>query len=268
MCSLEFVSHGENWLAGQLLKGVIAVMDSMSLSEPVPVNATGHMSCICTEWMLSPLRRIFDFCGAALALIGLSPVFVIIAIAVHRSSPGPVLFRQRRMGRDGRTFVLYKFRSMQPGHDGSAITILGDPRITHIGARLRRHKLDELPQLWNVLKGDMSLVGPRPKLPHHEALRLPCRPGITGAASLAFRDEEALLSGLPGAELEEIYERDVKPAKARLDLEYLRSATVTSDLKMIWMTAVSCLCVSKEMEVFHEGHRRDFAFIPFRGDAD
>jgi len=167
---------------------------------------------------------------------------LLAALMVRWGSPGPVFFRQRRMGRNGHEFTLYKFRSMCPRKDNnSCITVSGDVRITPVGALLRRYKLDELPQFWNVLRGDMSLVGPRPKLPHHEALRLACRPGITGAATLAFRNEEEFLSEIPKEQLEAFYESFVKPAKAHLDLEYMRTATFGTDLKILWRTATACL---------------------------
>ncbi len=151
------------------------------------------------------------------------------ALLVRVGSTGPIFFRQRRMGRNGREFTLYKFRSMSTCGDnsnGSCITVTGDTRITPVGTLLRRYKLDELPQFWNVLRGDMCLVGPRPKLPHHEALHMASRPGITGAATLAFRNEEDFLSEIPEDQLEVFYEMFVKPTKARLDLEYMRTATL------------------------------------------
>lgn len=151
------------------------------------------------------------------------------------------------MGRNGHEFTLYKFRSMCPKKgSNSSITVSGDVRITPVGALLRRYKLDELPQFWNVLRGDMSLVGPRPKLPHHEALLMPCRPGITGVATLAFRNEEEFLSEIPEGELETFYELFVKPAKAQLDLEYMRTATLVSDMKVLWRTASACLFSSDD----------------------
>lgn len=170
------------------------------------------------------------------------PVMLAAAFLVWWGSPGPVFFRQRRMGRDGREFTLYKFRSMCPKKgSNSSITVSGDVRITPVGALLRRYKLDELPQFWNVLRGDMSLVGPRPKLPQHEALRMVCRPGITGVATLAFRKEEEFLSEIPEEQLETFYETFVKPAKAQLDLEYMRTASLASDMRILWRTASACL---------------------------
>ena len=188
------------------------------------------------------LRRALEIMAASLALIGFTPIMAIAAILVRWGSPGPVFFRQLRMGRNGREFTLYKFRSMCPKKgSNSSITVSGDVRITPVGALLRRYKLDELPQFWNVLRGDMSLVGPRPKLPHHEALRMACRPGITGVATLAFRKEEEFLSEIPEDQLEAFYETFVKPAKAQLDMEYMRTATLASDLKILWRTASACL---------------------------
>ncbi|MFP5229806.1 MAG: sugar transferase [Acidobacteriota bacterium] len=195
-----------------------------------------------SPWALSAIRRTLDISVAVLALIAFCPLMLLAALLVRWGSPGPIFFRQRRMGRNGREFTLYKFRSMCPKKGNNVcITVSGDARITPVGALLRRYKLDELPQFWNVLRGDMSLVGPRPKLPHHEALRLACRPGITGAATLAFRNEEEFLSEIPADQLEAFYETFVKPAKAHLDLEYMRTATFGSDVKILWRTATSCL---------------------------
>jgi lipopolysaccharide/colanic/teichoic acid biosynthesis glycosyltransferase len=198
-------------------------------------------------WVLSATRRILDFTVALAALTVLLPLMLIAGALVRFGSGGPVFFRQRRMGRNGREFTLYKFRSMKPENGaGSSITVIGDSRITPVGGFLRRYKLDELPQFWNVLTGDMSLVGPRPKLPHHEALHMCCRPGITGVATLAFHKEEEFLSGIPEHELEAFYEVFVKPAKARLDLDYMRTATLASDIDVLWRTASSCIFGSKE----------------------
>jgi lipopolysaccharide/colanic/teichoic acid biosynthesis glycosyltransferase len=219
-----------------------------------PRSASSHAAAFSHEittthaspWADSVLRRALEFMAALLALIGFMPVMAIAAILVRWGSPGPVFFRQRRMGRNGSEFTLYKFRSMCPKKgSNSSITVSGDARITPVGALLRRYKLDELPQFWNVLRGDMSLVGPRPKLPHHEALRLACRPGITGVATLAFRKEEEFLSEIPEDQLEVFYETFVKPAKAQLDMEYMRTATLASDLKILWRTASACLLSSE-----------------------
>jgi lipopolysaccharide/colanic/teichoic acid biosynthesis glycosyltransferase len=195
-----------------------------------------------SSWALSAARRTLDCIIAVTALVVFLPMMLVAGFLVRLSSPGPVFFRQRRMGRNGREFTLYKFRSMSPkSGSNSCITVSGDSRITPVGALLRRYKLDELPQFWNVLRGDMGLVGPRPKLPHHEALHMPCRPGITGAATLAFRNEEEFLSEIPEDQLETFYDLFVKPAKAQLDLQYMRTATFSSDMKVLWRTATACL---------------------------
>jgi lipopolysaccharide/colanic/teichoic acid biosynthesis glycosyltransferase len=200
-----------------------------------------------SPWAMCTLRRALECGAAASALLLFMPVLVFAAVLVRLESRGPILFRQRRMGRDGKEFTLYKFRSMRAEGGGqSCITVSGDPRITRAGAFLRRHKLDELPQFWNVLRGDMALVGPRPKLPHHEALHMLYRPGITGTATLAFQNEEELLSGIPEQELDAFYERFIKPAKATLDLEYMRSATLRSDVEILWRTFSACLARSDE----------------------
>ncbi len=186
-------------------------------------------------------------CGvAAAALLLLMPLLAFAAALVWIDSRGPILFRQQRMGRNGKEFTLYKFRSMRIEKDSqTCITVSGDSRITRAGTFLRRHKLDELPQFWNVLRGEMALVGPRPKLPHHEALHMMYRPGITGTATLAFQNEEELLSGIPRNELDAFYERYIKPAKAQLDSEYMETATFQSDLQILWRTFGACVTRSE-----------------------
>jgi len=204
-----------------------------------------------SPWVMSRTRRVIDFVCALLALICFLPLMVLIGCVVKLTSRGPALFKQERMGRMGQVFVLYKFRSMQvAASDGSPITVVGDKRITPVGLFLRKFKLDELPQFWNVLRGDMSLIGPRPKLPHHEALHMPFRPGITGAATLAFRYEEEMLRNIPPQHLDAYYERYVKPRKAEIDWNYMRTATLRSDLRLIWLTAKACISDKKsELQV-------------------
>ena len=197
-------------------------------------------------WINSRRRRALDFLVALVALLALAPLFLAIALLVYLSSPGPVFFRQRRMGRNGSEFTLYKFRSMHASDaTGSPITVIGDSRITRVGAFLRRLKLDELPQFWNVLIGDMSLVGPRPKLPQHEALYLRVRPGITGPATLAFRQEEEVLASIPRHELDSFYQEVIKPSKAWIDMDYISRATFRSDLRLLSDTCTSCLGISQ-----------------------
>ena len=196
-----------------------------------------------SAWVESRARRVLECAVAAAALLGLSPVLAICWILVRCTSRGPALFRQRRMGRNGQEFELYKFRSMrcESRSGGPSHTVHNDLRITRVGALLRRYKVDEVPQFWNVLKGDMSLVGPRPKLPHHELLRMPYRPGLTGHATLAFRHEERMLMEVPSHEVEHFYEAVVKPMKAELDVRYMERATFLSDLKVLARTSVRCL---------------------------
>lgn len=214
----------------------------MLLSLAVRPRSEEAYSLVVHPWISSRRRRALEFCCAAVALAVCFPFLLIIAIAVRCSSRGPILFRQRRMGRNGREFTLLKFRSMViTREEGALITVCGDPRVTATGAFLRRYKLDELPQFWNVLVGDMSLVGPRPKLPQHEALRLCARPGITGPATLLFRNEERLLAELRADHIEMIYDSVIKPEKARIDAVYLRNATFLSDCRVLIATVAACL---------------------------
>ncbi len=201
-----------------------------------------------SPWVSSRARRVFDFLVAAIALLLLAPLMALCWILVRFSSRGPVFFRQYRAGRNGKEFALYKFRSMRtqsfpirPGH-----TVLGDSRITPAGAFLRRYKMDELPQFWNVLKGDMSLVGPRPKLAHHQDFQMPYRPGLTGPATLAFRHEERMLLEIPRSEVDQFYQTVVKPIKARLDIDYMENATFSSDLRLLRRTFRRCIKCSDD----------------------
>ena len=220
---------------------------------------------------MSRTRSCLDRVVAATILLVLLPALLVIMLVVRLSSPGPALFRQRRAGRNRDEFILYKFRSMRcEDSAGPAITVSGDCRITGVGAFLRRYKLDELPQFWNVMRGNMSLVGPRPKLPHHEGLDLPYRPGITGVATLAFRDEEKILAAIPRVQLDAFYEICIKPRKAQLDLEYMHSATPMSDLKQLWRTCSSCLFGPDELAV-RESERLNLlvaAWLEITRDAD
>jgi lipopolysaccharide/colanic/teichoic acid biosynthesis glycosyltransferase len=191
------------------------------------------------------LRRLLDLLASSLGLILLSPLFLLLTLLIRFDSPGPIFYRAQRVGKDGVLFYLYKFRSMTAGADkqGPGITAAGDSRITPVGRFLRRTKLDELPQLINVLKGEMSLVGPRPEDPRYVALYTPeqrpvlaARPGITSAASLQYRHEEQLLSG---ADWETVYRQQVMPAKINIDLAYLQKRTVWSDLRLIVRTILA-----------------------------
>ena len=188
------------------------------------------------------LKRAFDVVVSFSALILLSPLLIGAALAIKLGSPGPVFYRAVRVGKDGVPFKLYKFRSMVVNADrlGAGITTANDARITGIGRFLRRTKLDELPQLINVLRGEMSLVGPRPEDPRYVALYtaeqrrvLAVRPGITSLASVRYRSEEALLSG---ADWEQVYIQQIMPDKLAIDLAYIERATLLSDLGVLWQT--------------------------------
>lgn len=193
--------------------------------------------------MYSIFKRGMDILGAGFGLMLFLPVGLVIALVIKVSDGGPVFYGQVRVGRNGHLFKIWKFRSMVPNADrvGVAITQGADPRITRIGRWLRGTKMDELPQLWNVFVGEMSLVGPRPEVPKYVALYSPSqrevlrfRPGITDVASLSFRDEEGLLAGAP--DVEEFYVRHCLPKKIDLNLEYQRAASVLGDLGVIART--------------------------------
>jgi lipopolysaccharide/colanic/teichoic acid biosynthesis glycosyltransferase len=194
-------------------------------------------------------KRVLDLLVAGLALVLLAPLLGVIAVCVRLDSRGAVFFRQERVGRGGGTFRIHKFRTMQadaPGR-GPGITVGDDPRITRVGRFLRRTKLDELPQLIDVLAGDMSLVGPRPELPCYVALYpadlraqvLAVRPGITDPASLKYADEAALLA--QSADPEREYREVLLPAKLRESVAYARRATLASDLLVLARTAALLL---------------------------
>ena len=190
------------------------------------------------------LKWLFDRTASFVGLLLLWPVLLVVALLIRRKMPGgPVIFRQRRVGQYGRLFTMYKFRSMTVDHAGSSVSVAGESRITPLGATLRRYKLDELPELWNVLKGDMSFVGPRPDVPGYadrlqgrdrDILRL--KPGITGPASLKYRDEEELLAQVddPVRYNDEV----IYPDKIRLNLYYLDHYSFVRDIQMILCTVL------------------------------
>lgn len=194
-----------------------------------------------SPWCSSAWKRIFDLACVLPALVLLSPLLGLVALAVRLTSSGPVIFRQQRTGQHRTLFTIYKFRTMVENSEafGPRHTAKGDPRITPIGGLLRRFKLDELPQLYNVLRGDMSLVGPRPKLPDHEHTQMACRPGVTGAATLAFRNEQHILCEVPSERLETFYREHVVPLKIKLDAEYMEKATLLSDIEVMFSTLFS-----------------------------
>lgn len=191
-----------------------------------------------SPWCTSAGKRVFDLVCVTPALLLISPLLGLLAFAVRLSSKGPIIFRQQRAGRHRNLFVIYKFRTMVENSEsiGPDHTAKDDPRITGLGKFLRRFKLDELPQLYNVLRGDMSLVGPRPKLPHHDSTPMVCRPGVTGAATLAFRREQHILSEVRQEQLEQFYQDHVIPRKVLLDTEYMSQATLMSDMRILAAT--------------------------------
>lgn len=189
------------------------------------------------------MKRTFDVIASGLGLLLLSPLFLIIAIWVKADSPGPVFYRQTRVGRGNRDFRLFKFRSMRVGSDKKGLITVGgrDPRVTRSGYYIRKYKLDELPQLINVFTGDMSLVGPRPEVRKYVDLYTPqqlhvldVRPGITDLASIRYRNENELLE--QAADPEQYYREVVMQDKLRINLEYISDRSFFKDIKIIFLT--------------------------------
>lgn len=188
------------------------------------------------------LKDIFDIVCSFLGLLFLWPLLLIVAILIKVKMPGgPVIFKQQRVGKNAKLFTMYKFRSMTVAHSGSSVSVAGESRITPLGAKLRKYKLDELPELWNVLKGDMSFVGPRPDVPGYadklegeDRLILKLRPGITGPASLKYANEEELLAQVddPIKYNDEV----IFPDKVKINLEYYYNHTLWGDIKLILKT--------------------------------
>lgn len=204
-----------------------------------------------------PLKFLFDHLLSFLGLIVLSPVMLVVAVLIMVKMGGPVLFKQQRVGKEGKLFTMAKFRTMMADHGGSSVSVAGESRITPLGAKLRKYKLDELPELWNVLKGDMSFVGPRPDVPGYadrlqgddrEVLLL--RPGITGPASLKYRNEEEMIAeyvaeaktqGDSRSEQEiALWYNDnvIWPDKVRINCYYYRHYSFVKDIQMIFCTVL------------------------------
>ena len=193
------------------------------------------------------IPRVIEITLSVLGLIACAPLIALSGLAIAVSSPGPVIFRQERVGRGGKTFVLYKLRTMRAASDGPQVTAGDDARVTWIGRLLRKTKLDELPELWNVFKGDMSFVGPRPEVPRYVDLESPqwqlvlrVRPGITDPMTLRLRNEEALLAEIDG-ELEEFYTASLQPFKLKGYVDYLRSRSCLTDIKVLWRSSLVIL---------------------------
>lgn len=184
------------------------------------------------------MKRIFDIVASFFGLIIISPFILVISLLIKLYMPGPVFFRQQRTGREGKPFTIVKFRTMVVNRNSNTTSVLGDNRITPLGAVLRKYKLDELPELWNVLKGDMSLVGPRPdvaeytrRLTGEELHILKLRPGITGPASLKYSKEEKLLAEVGDAK--KYTDEIIWPDKVRLNLDYYYNRNFLKDIKLI-----------------------------------
>jgi lipopolysaccharide/colanic/teichoic acid biosynthesis glycosyltransferase len=198
-------------------------------------------------------KRALDLLISIPGLILLCPLLLALALWVKLDSRGPVLYRGQRVGQDGSPFLMYKFRTMVLGAErrGPAVTYRDDPRITRAGRFLRRTKLDELPQLLNVLKGEMSLVGPRPEDPAYVALYTPeqrrvlsVKPGITGPTQLEYRDEASMLQG---ESVDEEYVTRLMPEKLKLDLEYVRNRSLALDLRILCRTATTLLAGERQV---------------------
>lgn len=216
-----------------------------NISTTTPVTTKFSLS----SFLDGMLKRGFDLCASALGLILLSPVFGLLSFLIKRDSPGPLFYRGLRLGRGGRDFRMLKFRSMYEcpqSYQGSPVTAEDDPRVTPLGRWLRLTKLNELPQLWNVLKGEMSLVGPRPEDPAivahwPEDLRreiLSVRPGITSPASVLYRREEKILNH--GSVMDD-YFAGIMPDKLRLDRLYIHNHSFLGDLDLVFMTLIALL---------------------------
>ena len=190
------------------------------------------------------IKYIFDRIVSFIGLLCLWPVLIVVAILIKIKMPdGPALFTQKRVGRHGKLFTMHKFRSMTVSHSGSSVSVAGEARITPLGAKLRKYKLDELPELWDVLIGNMSFVGPRPDVPGYadqlegdNCRVLELRPGITGPASLKYRDEEELLAKVENPI--EYNDTVIYPDKVRINLYYLDHYSFVKDIQMILCTVL------------------------------
>jgi lipopolysaccharide/colanic/teichoic acid biosynthesis glycosyltransferase len=224
-------SHRVTSEVGDQQPGLLPSRKLWIVSKSSKSSAGEHLS----DWSQSGAKRFFD-CACVISMLPvLIPIFMLVGFAVRITSSGPVLFLQKRMGRHGREFTILKFRTMIHNSDRAhhPVSTTCNQLFTPVGPFLRRWKLDEVPQLFNVLAGHMSLVGPRPKLPAHAISNVPCRAGITGAATIAFAREESILDRVPKHLLESFYHTVVLPAKHQLDEDYMASATFISDLKLI-----------------------------------
>ena len=195
------------------------------------------------------IKRLFDIIMSIIGIFFLSPILLVIAILIKLDSKGPMLYLQKRVGKNNHDFFIYKFRTMYVDADKKGLLTLGDkdPRVTPVGQFLRKYKLDELPQLFNVLKGDMSFVGPRPEVRKYvdfyskdDMKILEVKPGITDYASIAFRDEAELLKKADNPE--EYYISEIMPAKIKLNMNYIERPYLITDIKIILKTLFKIVC--------------------------
>lgn len=218
--------------------------DHVHLQKPQLISAGSKQSM--ASFYTQRSKRILDVVCSAVALLLTLPLLALAAAAVKLTSPGPVLFRQKRVGKGGEVFDILKFRSMRVDAEkwGPQITSAGDQRVTAVGRLLRRTKFDEFPQFWNVLKGDMSLVGPRPEVPRYVAMYtdeqrsvLSVRPGITDFATVMYRHEERLLGQQPDPE--QFYVNVLMPHKLALNLKYISRMSLLTDIRLLFLTAMA-----------------------------
>jgi len=200
-----------------------------------------------SSWCSSRCKRCFDITVATALLVPVVPLIPLIMLLVQLDSPGPSFYVKYRVGMGGREFRMFKFRTMAHEQGGIHLTRAGDLRVTRVGRFLRKWKLDEIPQLWNVIRGDMTIVGPRPHmrrlLGNSGKLRdfLSIRPGVTGAATIYFRHEENILPKISEPELEPYYIQHILPKKMQLDMDYAANATFGADLKLLFSTFAEVL---------------------------
>jgi lipopolysaccharide/colanic/teichoic acid biosynthesis glycosyltransferase len=200
-------------------------------------------------------KRVLDVAVASLVLLSLSPLLTIVAFAIRLAMGRPILYRQLRIGKSGKPFWLYKFRTMRPNRGGAVITTGGDPRITPLGNFLRRWKIDELPQFWNILHGNMSLIGPRPEAEslvryytEEQRRLLEQTPGLASMSQLVYPHEVEFLRGHPNPE--ELYRKQLMPKKLAVDLDYERRRTFFSDLRLMFELAL-LIIIGKSNRIDH-----------------
>lgn len=187
------------------------------------------------------IKRVLDLFASFFGLLITLPLLGFIALSIKIMMGNPLIFRQTRVGRNGKLFTLYKFRSMTSNHNGNSVTVKGESRITPLGNFLRKYKLDELPQLWNILKGDMSFVGPRPEVPEYitklvgeERLIIGLRPGLTSPASIKYKDEEELVALATDPQI--YYNEVIWPDKVKMNIEYCKNRSLLGDMILIIYT--------------------------------